>query len=159
MHDYAVTAHYEAEHYWSSCRDIPEAHSAGDTLAALLDNAQEGLCSALKIYVNQGRRIPPASAPAPGQHPVQLSVQTMAKIALWNALCDQGLRVADMARRLGVSHTVAARLVDFEHDSKLERLEGALANLEDIYVAERRMIEIRAGRTETISIEEVQIIE
>ena len=129
MYEYPITAHHEADHYWSSCPDIPEAHSAGDSLEELLSNAVDGLTLALTIYVDQGRAIPHASKPGPDQHVIALPVQTVAKIALWNAMQEQGMRVADLARKMGVSHPVANRLVDFDHNSKIEQVESALAAL------------------------------
>lgn len=129
MYDYPITVHQEKDHVTSSCPDIPEAHSAADTLEELLENAVEGLTLALTIYVDQGRIIPPASEPTEEQHVIKLPVQTVAKIALWNAMRDKGMRVADLARTLGLSHPVANRLVDFEHNSKIEMIEAALAAL------------------------------
>ncbi|GAB3484357.1 type II toxin-antitoxin system HicB family antitoxin [Azotobacter salinestris] len=129
MYDYPITAHDEAGHFWSSCPDIPEAHSAGDTIEELLANAVDGICLALTIYVDQVRSIPPASPAGEGQHVVHLPAQAVAKIALWNTMREQGLRVADLARLLEVSHPVASRLVDFDHTSKMEQIERALAAL------------------------------
>ncbi len=130
MYEYKIEAHKDTEVFWSSCPDIPEAHSAGDTLEQLLVNAVDGITLALTIYVDQGRKIPAATNPQGAQmHTVALPVQTVAKIALWNEMCDQGMRVADLGRKLGVSHPVATRLVDFEHNSKIEQVESALAAL------------------------------
>jgi len=129
MYNYPITVHHEHDHYWSSCFDLPEAHSAGDSLGELLDNAAHGITLALSIYVDQGRAIPPASAPKPGQTVIHLPAQVVAKAALWNALHQRGMRVADLARRLNLSHPVARRLVDFGHNSKLELVETALAAL------------------------------
>lgn len=129
MFEYPIHIHEEAGSFWSSCPDIPEAHSAGDSPEELLANAVDGLTLALTIYVDQNRPIPPASEPHAWGAVVALPVQTVAKIALWNAMCEQGLRVADLARKLGVSHPVATRLVDFEHNSKIEQVEGALRAL------------------------------
>lgn len=129
MYEYPITAHEEAGSFWSSCPDIPEAHSAGDSLEELLANALEGIALALTIYVDQSRPIPAASAPAEGQYVIAMPVQVVAKIALWNAMQEQGMRVADLARKLGVSHPVANRLVDFDHNSKIEQVENALAAL------------------------------
>jgi len=137
MSHYPITIHHENDHYWSSCFDIPEAHSAGDTLDELLGNAPHGIVLALSIYVDQGRAIPPPSPPAPGQVVIHLPAQAMAKAALWNAMCQRGLRVADLARRLNLSHPVARRLVDFGHNSKLEQVEAALST-------HGRRLEVRA---------------
>jgi len=126
MYHYPINVHVENAHYWSSCLDIPEAHSAGDTLNELLENAAEGIELALSIYVEQGRRIPAPSPVRQGQYEIRLPALTSAKIALWNTLCQQSACVADLARALGISHTAASRLVDFSHHSKIERVEDAL---------------------------------
>lgn len=130
MVNYPITVHEENGHFWSSCKDLPEAHSAGDTIEELLANAEEGIQLALSIYVDQGREIPAASNPENGwQHVVYQPIQVVAKAVLWNTMVHQGLRVADLARLLGVSHPTASRLVDFEHNSKIEQVEGALRAL------------------------------
>ncbi|WP_278438335.1 type II toxin-antitoxin system HicB family antitoxin [Pseudomonas oryzihabitans] len=128
MH-YAITVHEEAGHYWSKCDDIPEAHSAGDTLEELVANAVDGLRCALTIYVDQLREIPPASPAKPGQLVVPLPALVYAKIELWNAMRAKGMRKADLVRLLRTSQTAVDRLVDFEHSSKLEAVEQALAAL------------------------------
>jgi antitoxin HicB len=129
MYDYAVNVQQEAGSYWSSCDDIPEAHSAGDTLEELLTNAAEGLELALSIYVDQLRHIPKASPAKEGQHVIRLSALVVAKIELWNAMRDKGMRKADLCRLLGAAQTKVDRLVDFEHGSKIEQVESALAAL------------------------------
>lgn len=129
MYEYPIVAHEEAGSFWSSCPDIPEAHSAGDTLEELLANAVEGITLALSIYVDQGRAIPLASPVAEGQHAIALPATVTAKIALWNAMVEKSIKVAGLARELGLSHPVASRLVDFEHNSKIEQVESALKAL------------------------------
>lgn len=130
MVNYPITVHEENGHFWSSCKDLPEAHSAGDTIEELLANAEEGIRLALSIYVDQGREIPTASERENGwQHVVYQPIQVTAKAVLWNAMRGQGVRVADLARKLGVSHPTASRLVDFEHNSKIEQVENALKAL------------------------------
>ncbi|MBX7277134.1 type II toxin-antitoxin system HicB family antitoxin [Pseudomonas sp. ERGC3:05] len=129
MYDYAVNVQQEVDSYWSSCDDIPEAHSAGDTLEELLANAAEGLELALSIYVDQLRHIPKASQAKEGQHVIRMSALVVAKIELWNAMRDKGMRKADLCRLLGAAQTKVDRLVDFEHGSKIEQVESALAAL------------------------------
>lgn len=126
---YPITVHQEPDHVWSTCADIPEAHSAADTIPELVATAVDGLRLALTIYVDQNRAIPAPSAAAPGQHLVPLPVQATAKVLLWNAMVAKGMRVADLARLLQLSHPAAGRLVDFEHNSKIEQVEAALLAL------------------------------
>ena len=129
MFSYAVKVHAEAGSFWSSCRDIPEAHSAGDTVEELLANAVEGLELALTIYVDQSRPIPLPSAPVEGERVVHLPTLVAAKVSLWNAMREADMRKADLARLLNSSQTNVDRLVDFEHSSKIEQVEAALAAL------------------------------
>lgn len=127
MYEYPIIVHQENDHFWSSCPDIPEAHSAGDTREELLRNALDGIELALSIYVDQRRAIPAPSECAEDQAPIALPLATCAKISLWNAMCERGMNKADLAALLGLSHTAASRLVDFEHKSKIEQLEAAMA--------------------------------
>lgn len=126
MYSYAIKIHAEAGSFWSSCRDIPEAHSAGDTEEELLNNAVEGLEVALTIYVDQSRPVPLPTAPLEGERLVHLPALVAAKVALWNAMRKAGLRKADLAKLLKSSQTKVDRLVDFEHSSKIELVEAAL---------------------------------
>lgn len=129
MHDYAIRIHSEGGGFWSSCRDLPEAHSAGDTLDELLANAVEGLELAMTIYVEQLRQIPLATPARANEHPVHLGALTAAKIALWNSMREKHMRKADLCRLLGAAQTKVDRLLDFEHRSKIEHVEAALAAL------------------------------
>lgn len=129
MYEYPITVHQENDHFWSSCQDIPEAHSAGDTREELLRNAVDGIELALSIYVDQRRQIPLPSVCTEEQDPIALPITTCAKIALWNAMYERGMSKADLAATLSLSHTAASRLVDFEHKSKIEQIEAALQAL------------------------------
>jgi antitoxin HicB len=129
MHIYPVEFHHEACSVWVSCADIPELHSAGDDEAEALLEAVDGLESALSLYVGQRRAIPAASRPRKGQPVVFLSALTVAKIGLWNAMVEQGVGKAELARRLGVHMPQVDRLVDFLHQSKIQQVEHALALL------------------------------
>lgn len=124
MYDYKIVAHDENGHYWSSCPDVPEAHSVGDSLEDLLENAVEGITLALSIYVE--RRQPLPAVTDRGDHVVRLPVITVAKGLLWDMMLRRSMTRTDLAERLGISATAAGRLVDFEHTSKLESLENAL---------------------------------
>lgn len=124
MYDYKIVAHEENGHYWSSCPDVPEAHSVGDTLEELLENAVEGITLALSIYVERKQLLPEATGR--GDHAVRLPVITVAKGLLWDMMLRTNMTRTDLAERLGISPTAAGRLVDFEHTSKIESLENAL---------------------------------
>lgn len=109
------------------CRDLPQFNSYGDDEKHALKEAVDGIETTLSIYVDERKVIPQASPPESGELVVYLPAVTVAKIALWNAMMDRGMRKADLCRALGVSQTQGDRLVDFLHTSKMEQLEAALA--------------------------------
>ncbi|MDD2760815.1 MAG: type II toxin-antitoxin system HicB family antitoxin [Methylomonas sp.] len=109
--------------------DIPWCHSAGDDPAEALLNAEQALESALLVFCESRRAVPMPSAIAQSQSFVALPALVTAKILLWNEMLSQGLRKADLARRLGCHMPQIDRLLDFAHSSKLEQVEAALKQL------------------------------
>ncbi|WP_309756607.1 hypothetical protein [Pseudomonas oryzihabitans] len=57
---------------------------------------------------------------------MRLPTLTVAKVALWNAMHEQGVGKAELARRLGVHMPQVDRLVDILHNSKIDQVEHAL---------------------------------
>jgi antitoxin HicB len=129
MYQYPLELHEESTGVWLSCPDIPEMNASGDNLDEALSEALDGMESALSLYVDQRRKIPQASAPRAGDKVLRLPALTVAKIMLWNALLDEGVTRAELAKRLACSRQVVDRLVDFLHTSKIEQVERALAVL------------------------------
>lgn len=130
MYDYAIRLEQDtAPGLAVYCRDLPQFHSYGDDEQHAMVMAIDGIETTLSIYVDERKSIPAASPAEAGEHVVHLPAVTVAKIALWNAMMDQGMRKADLCRALGVSQTQGDRLVDFLHTSKMEQLEAALAAL------------------------------
>lgn len=128
MYDYAIRFEQDggAPGVAVFCRDLPELNSYGDDREHAIREALDGIESALSIYVDERRAIPPASAPQEGEYVVHLPTVTVAKIALWNAMMERDMRKADLCRLLGVHQAQGDRLVDFLHTSKMEQLEAAL---------------------------------
>ncbi|WP_434695354.1 type II toxin-antitoxin system HicB family antitoxin [Pseudomonas sp. Z1-14] len=131
MYDYAIRFEQDgsAPGVAVFCRDLPELNSYGDDREHAIREALDGIESALSIYVDERRAIPPASAPQNGEHVVHLPAVTVAKIALWNAMMERGMRKADLCRLLDVRQAQGDRLVDFLHTSRMDQLENALAAL------------------------------
>lgn len=129
MYQYPLELHTEPTGVWLSCPDIPEMNASGDTFEEASDEALNGLESALSLYVEQRRKIPAASPAGDAALVLHPPTLTVAKIMLWNAMCDEGVSRAELARRMGVSRQVVDRLVDFIHTSKIEQVERALGLL------------------------------
>lgn len=130
MYEYAIRFEKgDGPGYAVFCRDLPQLNSYGDDIAHALSEAVDAIESTLSLYVDERQVIPEASAPMERERVVRLPMVTVAKIVLWNAMMERGMRKADLCRLLGVSQTQGDRLVDFLHTSKMEQLENALAAL------------------------------
>lgn len=129
MYQYPLELHTEPTGVWLSCPDIPEMNASGDTLGEAFAEALNGFESALSLYVEQRRKIPAASAARDPAMVLHLPALTVAKIMLWNAMLDEGVSRAELARRMGCTRQVVDRLVDFLHSSKIEQVERALGLL------------------------------
>ena len=110
-------------------RDVPEAITEGDTREEALLRGEDALESALAMYVAASEPLPVASAVAPGEELVPLSALGMAKAALYDAMREQGVGRAELARRLRWHLPQVSRVLDLRHASKMEQVEAALAAL------------------------------
>jgi antitoxin HicB len=110
-------------------RDVPEAIIEGDGRDEALLRAEDALESALAMYIAAKEPLPASSPPQPGEVLVPLSALGMAKTALYQAMREQGVGNAELARRLRWHLAQASRVLDLRHASKMEQVEAALAAL------------------------------
>ena len=117
------------EGYTVTFRDVPEAITEGDSREEALLRAEDALESALAMYVAGKEPLPVASPVEPGEVMVPLSALGMAKTALYEAMREQGVGRAELARRLRWHLPQVNRVLDLRHASKMEQIEAALAAL------------------------------
>jgi antitoxin HicB len=110
-------------------RDVPEAITEGDTREEALLRAEDALESALAMYVAAGEPLPASTKVEPGEELVPLSALGMAKSALYDAMREQGVGRAELARRLRWHLPQVSRVLDLRHASRMEQVEAALAAL------------------------------
>jgi antitoxin HicB len=110
-------------------RDVPEAITEGDSPEEALLCAEDAVESALAMYVMAKEPLPAPSATQPGETVVPLSALGMAKAALYEAMREQGVGRAELARRLRWHLPQVARVIDLRHASTMEQVETALAAL------------------------------
>jgi antitoxin HicB len=101
-------------------RDVPEAITEGDTREEALLRAEDALESAL---------VPAASKVEAHEEMVPLSALGMAKAALYDAMREQSVERAELARRLRWHLPQVSRVLDLRHASRMEKVEAALAAL------------------------------
>lgn len=109
--------------------DVPGTFTVGDNLAEALFWAQDALVVALSGYMDDHRDIPRPSKPKRGQHVVPLPPLVALKLSIYQAMRDQGLSQADLAKRLGRDARQVRRLLDLDHHSRLDQLSDALKAL------------------------------
>ena len=110
-------------------RDVPEAITKGDNREEALLRAEDALESALAMYVAADEPLPVASPALPDEAIVPLSARGMAKAALYEAMHEQRIGRAELARRLRWHLPQVNRVLDLRHASKMEQIEAALATL------------------------------
>jgi antitoxin HicB len=110
-------------------RDVPEAITEGDTREEALLRAEDALESALAMYIAAGELLPAASKAEADEEMVPLLALGMAKAALYEAMREQGVGRAELARRLRWHFPQVSRVLDLRHASRMEHVEAALAAL------------------------------
>lgn len=109
--------------------DIPEAHTFGDDEDEIITRATDCVLTALEGYMKDRRSIPAPSRVLTGRA-VVLPALASAKIELYEAMRNAGVRKAELARRLRWHMPQVDRLLSLRHGSRLEHLEAALAALD-----------------------------
>ena len=106
--------------------DIPEAITSGNTREEALEMAADALVTAMDFYFEDRRKVPLPSAPKRGQELVDLPPSVAVKVLLLNELLDQGLRNAELARRMHTSPQEVTRLTNLHHPTKIDTVAKAL---------------------------------
>jgi antitoxin HicB len=109
--------------------DLPWVHSFGDDEADALAHASDALESALVAIIGEREAVPAPSKIARGRKRVALPALSAAKVAVYAAMREAGLRKAELARRLGWHVPQVDRLLDLRHASRVDQIEAALAAL------------------------------
>jgi antitoxin HicB len=105
--------------------DVPEAITFGMDEDEALLQAIDALESALSFYVNDRKQLPIPSKPKRGQHTVRPSALECAKLGVYQAMTEQGIKKSELARRLGWHMPQVDRLFDLNHASRLDQIEAA----------------------------------
>ena len=125
MFDYPVTLTPDGDSVLVTFVDVPEALSFGADEDEALLQAVDALEAALSFYVEARRPLPVASKAARGQHTVRPSALECAKLGVYQAMTEQGIKKAELARRLGRHMPQVDRLFDLRHASRLDQVEAA----------------------------------
>ncbi len=109
------------------CPDLPEVTTFGDDREDALLRAVDAIEEALAGRIARREPIPARSA---GKGPrVALPALTTLKVELYRAAFSDGVRKAELARRLDVHAPQIDRLFDLRHASQLGQIEAAFRAL------------------------------
>jgi antitoxin HicB len=104
--------------------DVPEAITFGTDEDEALLYAVDALETALSMYV-EARQPLPVPSTAAGRPTVRPAALECAKLGVYQAMTEQGIRKAELARRLGWHMPQMDRLFDLNHASRLDQIEAA----------------------------------
>lgn len=106
--------------------EVPGCVTDGATQAEALHEADDALEEALAVLIDLKRDIPEPS-PADGRPLAAPGALMAAKVALYMTLRTTGTSNVALAQRLGVAETEVRRMLDPRHNTKIGRIEQALA--------------------------------
>lgn len=116
--------------------DVPEAMTEGETEAEAHALATNVLMAALGGIAKLKRNLPEPSAA--GRFVVVVPMLQAAKLALYQAMHEQGLNKVTLAHRLGKQEGEVRRMLDLDHQTKIGSLENALWQLGKRLASEMR---------------------
>jgi antitoxin HicB len=129
MFNYPVTLTPDDGTVLVTFADVPEAITFGADEQEALMQAVDALESGLSFYVDARQPLPVPSKAKRGQKTVSPSALECAKLGVYQAMTEQGIRKAELARRLGWHMPQVDRLFDLRHASKFEQIQTAAAVL------------------------------
>jgi len=125
MFDYPVTLTSDNGTVLVTFVDVPEAITFGRNKEEALLNALDALETGLSFYVDARKPLPTPSQPTSRQKTVRPSALECAKLGVYQAMTEQGIKKTELARRLGWHMPQVDRLFDLRHASKLDQIEAA----------------------------------
>jgi len=103
--------------------DFPELTTFGENREEAIARATDALEEAIAARIHDRRDIPP---PSTGAAYAVLPTLTSVKVQLYQGMRSQGVGKAELARRLGWHMPQVDRVLDVEHNSRLDRMDAAL---------------------------------
>ena len=125
MFDYPVTLTPDDVTVLVTFADVSEAITFGADEDEALLNAMDALETGLSSYVDARNPLPVPSKPKRGQKTVRPTALECAKLGVYQAMTDQSMKKAELARRLGWQMPQVDRLFDLRHASKMDQIEAA----------------------------------
>ena len=118
--------------------DVKGAHTSGKTFKEAIILAEDCMVVALSCHVDIGEELPTPSPYQKGQELLTVQPLIAAQLDLYTAMREQGISLAELAERLGISEQDAAPLLSLDYCTPIGRVMQALEAVgQDSAVAER----------------------
>ena len=121
---YPITLEADDGTLLATSPDFPELTTFGDDREEAVARAAHALEEATAARIHDRRDIPP---PSPGGDArIALPTLTAVKVILYRGMRDQGIGKSELARRLGWHLPQVDRVLDVNHNSRLDQMDAAL---------------------------------
>ena len=124
MHAYPIILEADEDTVLATSLDFPELTTFGEDRDEAQIRALDALQEAIAARIHDRRDIPPPSSG--GEVRIALPTLTAVKVILYQGMRDQGIGKADLARRLGWHLPQVDRVLDVNHNSRLDQMDAAL---------------------------------
>lgn len=124
-----LTEDLETGQVMARFQDVPEAMTVGRDREEALALAEDALLVAISGYIGDGRVIPAPSRPDAGQPVATLPVLVSAKLAIYEAMRLQGITQLALSHKLGMDPRQIRRILDLDHNSRMDQVEAVLKAL------------------------------
>ncbi len=125
----AVFSRDDEGRFLVSFPDFPSAHTDGADASEATVEAIDCLGSSIAFAMVDKAIVPKPSRLKRGQKLIPVPLWIVAKLALYWAIRELGMSKSELARRLNVGETVVRRMLDPNHDTRLEKIQTALEAL------------------------------
>ena len=112
--------------------DFPELNTFGMDREEAIARASDALEEAIAARIHDGIDIP---FPSKGQDVAVLPTLTAVKVMLYRGMREQGIGKAELARRLGWHLPQVDRVLDVQHNSRMDQMDAAMGAIgRNLYV-------------------------
>lgn len=112
-----------------SFRDIPEAITEAWPDENEVEVATDALITAIDFYIEDQRKLPEPSSMQDGEIMIELPISVSCKVMLLNLMVENNVRPADLARKMGTNSQTVNRILNLNHNTKIDTLGKAFRAL------------------------------
>jgi antitoxin HicB len=134
--EYGVVLEKEDDGVTLTSPDLPGVVTFGDTEEEALENGAGAFAALISELISQRRDVPLPGPIQRGQRRIALPSLIAQKVLLYQAMREEGVTAAELARRLGKMPNHVQRLLDVLHASRHDQLDDAMRALGKRYKVE-----------------------